>query len=510
MSQGVHFRFSNKFATLASLAVLSLLLFAPGIVSTHTAHAFSTGQNAAIVLGQPDLNSQSSGTTQSTLSNPQAIAFDSSGNMWVSDESNNRVLEFKAPLSTGEAASVVLGEADFTTSFNDCYGSSAINPSCLNLPIGLTFDSSGNLWVVDSMSYRILEFQPPFTNGENASLVIGQPDLFTGPGSDTPASASVLNAPQGISFDSSGNLWVADAGYNRVLEFKAPFSNGEAASLVLGQDNFTSGTFANYAPGCQLGQECPTASSLTTPQGVSFDHSGNLWTTERTTGRILEFKAPFTNGESASLVLGQPKFTTFGDAGGFYCSVVTPAQYCVSADSLTFASSGTMWVADTDNWRVLSFNPPFSNYQNASLVLGQPDFEALPPAAGQQNATASNLNSPESVAIDSSGNLWVSDSAQNRIVEFLASVQGSTSTTQTSNIASSSSTTTTFVNPSSTITSMPTTSTTTAFSQSTANQESTSSSGGALAFPFADVAIEAVIVAALAITWFGVVRRARN
>ena len=168
-----------------------------------------------------------------------------------------------------------------------------------------------------------------------------------------------------------------------------------------------------------------------------------------------------------------------------------------------------MWVAVTDNWRVLSFNPPFSNYQNASLVLGQPDFESTPPVAGQQNATASNMNSPESVAIDSSGNLWVSDSAQNRIVEFLASVQGSSSTTQSTSGGASSSTTTTFVNPSSTTTPVQTTPTTT-FSQSTANQGSTSSGGGALAFPLTDVAIEVVIVAALVITWFGVVRRAKT
>ena len=479
-----------------------VLLLSTGILARPSASAFANGQSASIVIGQTDFNSQASGTTQSSLSTPEGIAFDSAGNLWVADSANSRVLEFKAPLSSGEAASVELGEPDFTTGFNSCYGSEAINPSCLDVPLYLAFDSSGDLWVSDSLNARIVEFVPPFTNGENASLVIGEPDLFTGPPSFPPPSATNLNNPGGISFDKSGNLWVADTGFNRVLEFKAPFSNGEAASLVIGQDNFTSGVYPNYGPGCQLGLECPTDSSLNSPSGLAIDSSGNLWTTERATGRILEFKSPSSNGESASLVIGQPTFNTWGSAGGFYCSIVTPAQYCVGPDALTFDSSGNMWVADTLNFRVLRFDAPFSNYQNASLVLGQPDYETLA-SAGQQNATATNLSVPDSVAIDSSGNVWVSDSGQNRVVEYLVSVSGSSSSTTTQNTGGSHSSTTSSAE---TTTTGGLTSTTTSAltSSSTSVTTSNSKGGGVPEFPFGVAMVS--IFTVLIVTSYLVVR----
>jgi secreted PhoX family phosphatase len=484
------------------LVIIAVFLVS-GLLALPTARAFSNGQDAAVVIGQTSLTSSAAGTTQSTLSSPEGMAFDSSGNLWVSDAGNNRVLEFKAPLSTGESASTVLGEANFTASSIDCAYSSTITASCLSTPEGLAFDSSGNLWVVDSASDRIVEFTPPFTDGEGASLVLGQPNLTTGSNPGASPTASDLNLPEGIGFDGSGNLWVADSLYNRVLEFKAPFSNGEAASVVLGQLNFTSGVDANYATGCASGQECPTASSLTAPDGVKFDSSGNLWTAERGTGRILEFKAPFANGESASLVLGQQGFTTFGDAGGLYCGAVTPAQYCVSPDSLTFDKSGNMWVADTDNWRVVSFDQPFVNYENESAVLGQPDFATAPPVTGQQDATASNMAIPETVAIDSAGNVWVSDSGQNRVLEFLASATAS-STSQSTAVGSTSSSQTTTQSPSS---SSSTTGPSTASSTSQASSATTSGSSSSL--PFTYMAMVAVVSAEL-ISAVVVIRRRRT
>jgi sugar lactone lactonase YvrE len=478
------------------------VLLLSGFLAVPTAHAFANGQSATVVLGQTDLTSSASGTTSSTLSSPQSIVFDSSGNLWVADAANNRVLEFKAPLSTGEAASIVLGEANFSVSSIDCSYSSTITASCLSTPEGLAFDSSGNLWVADSASDRILEFTAPFTDDEAATVAIGQPDLTTGSNPDATPSASDLMLPGGIGFDSTGNLWVADSLDNRVLEFSAPFSNGEAASVVIGQPNFTSGVFADYSQGCQLGQECPTASSLTAPDGVKFDSAGNLWTAERGTGRLLEFKAPFTNGESASLVLGQPSFTTFGDAGGFYCSAVTPAQYCVAPDDLSFDKSGNMWVADTDNWRVVSFEQPFSNYENASVVLGQPDYLATPPVTGQQSANATNMAIPESVAIDSAGNVWVSDSGQNRVIEFPASTTGSSSSVVASSTTTSSSPQTT--------TQSSTTSSTPVQTTSTAATTSASSTANSSALPVTYLAIAGLVIAELVASTFLATKRRRT
>ena len=89
------------------------------------------------------------------------LAFDSSGNLWVSDNSNNRVLEFRPPFSMGMNASLVIGQPDFET------GRASISQSgFLNGLATLVIDPSGNIWVGDKS--RVLEFRAPFSTGMNA------------------------------------------------------------------------------------------------------------------------------------------------------------------------------------------------------------------------------------------------------------------------------------------------------------------------------------------------------
>ncbi len=388
------------------------------------AYAFSNGENASIVLGQPDFTSKSNISpliNQSRFDSPNDVKFDSSGNLWVVDSANSRVLEFKPPFSNGESASLVLGEPNFNTAYLP--GGTPVNGTVLGVPEAIAFDSSGNLWVSDTGDSRIVEFKAPFSTGENASLVLGEPDLKT-PGDTTqPASQSNLNAPVGLVFDSSGNLWVADAGYYRVVEFKAPFSNGESASLVLGQDNFTAKNFPNE-PGCPPNCGSPTQSTLNSPMDVAFDASGNLWVADRSDYRVVEFTPPFSNGQAASLILGGA-CAIFGQLLGANCLEVT--------EFIAFDHSGMLWVSDTGNGRILGFPAPISSGENATVVLGQPDFATT--FSNIWNATQSILITPEGIVFDSSGNLWVADSGVNRVLEFGPGAPSSS----TSSIASSSS-----------------------------------------------------------------------
>jgi hypothetical protein len=92
---------------------------------------------------------------------------------------------------------------------------------------GIFLDSSGSLWVADDQNNRVLQFQPPFSNGMNASLVIGQSN-FTSFVGDTCAQ-SILFRPYEISKDASGNLWVSDA-CDRVLQFQLAQATVDAST----------------------------------------------------------------------------------------------------------------------------------------------------------------------------------------------------------------------------------------------------------------------------------------
>jgi len=154
-------------------------------------------------------------------------------------------------------------------------------------------------------------------------------------------------------------------------------------------------------------------------------------------------------------------------------------------DFIGFDHSGMLWVSDTGNGRVLGFPAPFSVSENATVVLGEPDFATTYGIV--VNATQSNLVSPEGIAFDSSGNLWVADGGLYRVMDFPASATGGTSTTSTTSHASSTTTSTTSTKQ----TSIPT-STTSTTAQSTS--PSTSTSGQVPEFPFQALAFTTVAV----------------
>ncbi|HJT10154.1 MAG TPA: NHL repeat-containing protein [Candidatus Nitrosotalea sp.] len=367
----------------------------------------STGEAATVVLGQPNLSTNTcndGGISANSLCAPEGLAFDSLGNLWVEDAGNNRVLEYTAPLTTGQSASLVIGQGDFTHNLPDL--GSVVNADGLDLPLGLVFDSSGNLWVADADNSRVLEYTAPFSTGQSASLVIGQQDLVSGTCNNSGLAANSLCFPQTLSFDNSGNLWIGDGANNRILKYTAPLTTGQSASLVIGQGDFTHGL--------QNRGSFTSANTISSPDGISFDSSGNLWVADGNNNRVLKYTAPFSTGQSASTVLGQQDMVSNStNQGGSVAANTLSLPF-----GLTFDNSGNLWVADHVNERLLEFTNPFSTGKSASIVIGEPSFTLV--AFNSPGLSASKISLPFDEVFDSHGNLWVADGFNNRVLEFVA------------------------------------------------------------------------------------------
>jgi sugar lactone lactonase YvrE len=442
-------RDKTRRTVLFSFAV-AVLLTLNSIGPVHSQPPTINPEPASVVIGQTNFNSFASGNGPGGLSQPEFVAFDHSGDLWISDYNNSLVAEYKAPFTNGESATLELGSANFSTT-----GCSSTGLANVCSPNGIAFDSAGNLWVADSENNSIVEFKAPFSTGESSSTVIGE-------ASDGQVNASNLAQPYGIAFDSSGNLWVADSSNNRVVEYKAPLSNGEAASLVIGQPSLTSTTNDD------------AQSNMSGPEDIALDPSGNLWVADTDNSRVLEFAQPFSNGEKASLLIGEPNFTSFN--GNDTQSALTLPE------AIAFDHSGDLWVSDSGNSRVLEFAAPFSTGMNASRLIGQDSY-----FYGGPNATQTMLGYPEGLAFDASGNLWVADPGFARVLEYSDPLTYSA----TSSTTSTSTTTTTSSSPS-------TSSVASTTSVTTANSTSSKSGGGVPVFPyqFASAAIFTVLLAA--------------
>jgi uncharacterized protein (TIGR03437 family) len=347
--------------------------------------------------------------------------------LYVADYLNNRVLGFRSATSfaNGQHADIVIGQTDFVSTLQQ--GPGHTNNTGLYAPTGLAVDASGNLYVADCGNNRILRFPKPFAQTGNPApdMVIGQADFTTNKvnsggisasslafvGTNTSGNSVVLQAF--ITFDPAGNLWVSDAANNRVLRFNAKSLGADAASnpladIVIGQADFATATYtAGTSPALSL-------TSFATPSGIAFDSAGRLFVAESVAnqrGRILMWTPPFSSGQPASRLLGVDTSTPPP-------ANISDSQFAISPGGL-FPIGDSIAAVDTYNSRILVFAPVEkwlfnTTWQSATTVIGQADFASGSRNRGQSPA-ADRLAFPTAAVLYNS-ELYVADTFNNRVI----------------------------------------------------------------------------------------------
>jgi protocatechuate 3,4-dioxygenase beta subunit len=344
-----------------------------------------TGNNR--VYGQPDFTSNTSnnsGVTPISLSYPGGLVVDANGGLYISDRNNNRVLHYQ----TGSTfADRVYGQPDLYSTNNG-----GINETTLNSPGGVTIDDNGGgIYIADTANNRVLHYPAGSTT---ADRVYGQGGSFNTNGANNGGlNAASLYNPEGVAVDSSGGLYVADYGNNRVLHYP---SGSTTADRVYGQlGSFTSGKYYSTA----------SPDLLINPAGVAVDSSGGLYVADQHNSRVVHYSGTST---TADKVYGQSDlYSNIPNKGGR------------SASSLYYPTgvmpdgSGGLYIADYSNNRVLHYS---GTSTTADKVYGQSDFTS----GGSNNGgvSASSLSVPWGVAVDSSGHLYVSDQNNNRALYY--------------------------------------------------------------------------------------------
>ncbi len=317
--------------------------------------------------------------TAAELSDPVGLALDAAGDLFISDESNQRIREVNA------ATKVIT-----TVAGNGGAGFSGDNVQAtateLYYPAGIAIDSAGDLLIADYDNNRIREVNK--ATGVITTVAGNGTQGFTGDGAA--ATAAELNHPVGLGFDSSGDLFIADT------------SNDVIRELVAGTGTIKTVAGIGTSSGFSGDGGLATAAKLNAPYGVALDSAGDLFIADIDNSRIREVNA--ATGVITT-VAGSGTQLFAGDGGP-----ATAADLILPSDVLVDAA-GDLFITDTLNNRIREVNHAT---QVITTVAGS-SYVSYPGNGGP--ATTAPLSLPEGEATDAAGDLFIADEGDNVIRE---------------------------------------------------------------------------------------------
>ncbi|CAF4405295.1 unnamed protein product [Rotaria sp. Silwood2] len=267
-----------------------------------------------------------------------------------------------------------------------------------------------------------------------------------GIGSSSGSTSDKLNTPIDLAVDFSNTLYIADFNNNRIQRWLIGASTG---TTVAGQANGTSGIGAAY---------------LSAPAGVIIDSNNNIYVSDSINARIQQW----TNGATSGTQIAGT-----GSSGFAYNQFHTP--YFISRDTNT----NTLYIADYNNNRVMSYAPGVSNgtlaiggqgpgtnstqlyypvgvyfdlASNSLLIanyggqhivrwpLSDRSWTLVAGSPGMVGSSSTRLSYPTGVTLDPMGNMYVADTGNHRIQLFLAGQTNGTTIAGITGVSGSNST----------------------------------------------------------------------
>jgi hypothetical protein len=282
--------------------------------------------------------------TQANLKQPSSITFDGVGNMYIADSAHNRVRMVCAGTSTTIAGTsctragiiwTVVG-----TGVPDYAGDGGLAAAAaLNAPTGIALDGAGNLYIADTNNNAIRKV----TAATGVITTVAGPGVDGTLGDGQAATSAYLNQPEGITVDVNGNLYIADT-YNQRIR-KVDASTGDISTVAGDGDPSGKGDGKGTYTG-----DGGTAilAGLSLPYAVAFDAAGNMYIPD-SANNVVRMVNP--SGIISTFVGHYPGTAGQGGAGG-----LAAAASLSDPTSVTFDPAGNLYVADTQNARILKVN----------------------------------------------------------------------------------------------------------------------------------------------------------
>jgi uncharacterized protein (TIGR03437 family) len=277
------------------------------------------------------------------LTDPEGVAVDSAGNLYIADTGYSRVRKVaNGVITTVAGGGATLGDNGPATSAQ------------LYSPKGVAVDSAGNLYIADTYNQRIRKV----SNGV-ITTVAGTGTHGPSSGDNSPATSASLFSPTGVAVDSAGNLYIADTGNSRVRKV----SNG-VITTVAGTGGY----------GFSGDNGLATSAEVFNPEGIAVDAAGNLYIADTLDNRIRKV----SNGVITT-VGGNG---TYGFSGDY--APATSSQLS-RPTGVAVDSAGNVYVADRDNNRIRVLTPAAVTVRTPTIIsmVNSASYAAGPVSPGE-------------------------------------------------------------------------------------------------------------------------------
>jgi len=293
--------------------------------------------------------------------NPQGLVVGAAGNLYISDAGNYRIRE----VSNGTIATVAgTGTGGYPV---DNSPATATQLAC---PAGLALDSSGNLYVADPVSSLVYKISDGVITIFAGNGTVGHGAT----GDNGPATAARLINPTYLALDSDGDLYISDYGTQSVRKV----SSGIITTVA---GTGTQGFSGDNGPA--------TSAELSNPAGIAVDSTGPLYIADTSNARIRAVsKGVITT------VVGTGKLGFSGDNGPAISAQLN------SPGAIALDAAGDLFIADAINYRIRKVTNGV-----ITTIVGN-SLQGFSGVGGP--ATVAQIDSPAGVALDSSGGVYFS------------------------------------------------------------------------------------------------------
>jgi RHS repeat-associated protein len=376
--------------------------------------------------------------TSALLDGPDGVLLDSSGDLYIADTSNNRVQEVAA--ATGTQWGIAMTANDIYTVAGSSTGSSGhtgnagvATSALLDGPSGVALDSAGDLYIADTANNRVQEVAA--TTATKWAISMTADDIYTVAGSSTGSSghtgnggvatSAKLSAPYDVALDSSGNLYISDSANNRLQEVAISSGTQRGVSMTA-NDIYTVAGSSSGSYGFASFGTAATSTLLDGPQALALDSAGDIYTVDYS-DRVLEVAAT-TGTQWGTSMTANDIYAVAGAGNEVEGGNGGPATSgdLYDPSSVVVDSAGDIYIADAENNRVQEVAATTGTQWGISMTAGDVYTVAgsawgnVGSSGDNGAATAALLSYPNGVALDSAGDVYIADSANNRVQEVAA------------------------------------------------------------------------------------------